>query len=127
LSYWHCEQALLESVPSGISRAPHEQPFQRPRGAGPRYEERRAGAAVTLDAGPCEQAVCLAGDPLLHSTLDPGTIRCEQQGQTDANLAVMIMADSVVMVVSRARTAAHNKQNSAHPDARNNKSTRGLI
>ena len=49
-----------------------------------------------VEAGPCAQAVCLAGLPLLHSTLEPGTMRCEQQGQTEANLAVMIMGGSVV-------------------------------
>lgn len=32
-----------------------------------------------------------AGEPLLHSTFDPATMQIEQQGQIEANLAVMIM------------------------------------
>jgi hypothetical protein len=35
---------------------------------------------------------------LVHSTFEPGTMRCEQQGHTEANLAVMIMGRSVVVV-----------------------------
>ena len=49
-----------------------------------------------VEATAPEQAVCLAGLPLLHSTLLPGTMRELQQGQTEANLAAMIMGGSVV-------------------------------
>jgi hypothetical protein len=49
-----------------------------------------------VEATAPEQAVCLARLPWLHSTLLPGTMRELQQGQTEANLAVMIMGDSVV-------------------------------
>jgi hypothetical protein len=79
---------LAEIDPSGISRAPHEQPFQRPREA----NERRAGrAAETALAGPVAQATCLAELPLLHSTLEPTAMRELQQGQTEAKRAVMTM------------------------------------
>ncbi len=37
------------------------------------------------------QATWRAGEPLLHSTLEPGVIRTLQQGQMEANLAVMVM------------------------------------
>ena len=79
---------MRDSDPSGISRAPHAQPFQRPRAA----KDVRAGrAAESVLAGPVAQATCLAELPLLHSTLEPGTMRCEQQGQTEAKRAVMTM------------------------------------
>jgi hypothetical protein len=55
-----------------------------------------------VEATAPEQAVCLAGLPLIHSTLVPGTMRAEQQGQTEANLAAIIIGGSVVVVVLRA-------------------------
>jgi hypothetical protein len=40
---------------------------------------------------------------LLYSVTDPpGTMRAEQQGQTEANLAAIIIGGSVVVVVLRA-------------------------
>jgi hypothetical protein len=92
---------LAEIDPSGISRAPHAQPFQRPRDA----NERRVGrAAETVLAGPVTQATCLAELPLLHSTLEPTAIRELQQWQTDAKRAVMTIGSSHV-VFGRHRTA----------------------
>ncbi|PZR79106.1 MAG: hypothetical protein DLM65_11445 [Candidatus Aeolococcus gillhamiae] len=58
----------------------------------------RAGAEATTRApGAVLHATWRAFSPLLHSTLLPTSMREEQQGQTEANLAVMIMADSVVV------------------------------
>ena len=51
----------------------------------------RRGAGLPL------QETCRAGEPLVHSILLPTATRCEQQGQVEANLAVMIMASSVVV------------------------------
>ena len=93
-SYRHESQALALSDPSGISRAPHAQPFQRPRDD----VRRPAGRAPAP-----EHAVCFAGLPLVQSTLLPGTMRELQQGQTEANLAVMIMRPPVLVGRARAQ------------------------
>lgn len=52
----------------------------------------RLGVAAGREAtGDDAQATWRAGLPLLHSTLDPTVMRTEQQGQTLANLAVMVI------------------------------------
>ena len=62
------------------------------------------GRAERVDATVPAHAACLAGLPLLHSILLPTEMGWQQQEQVEANLAVMIIvASSVVVVVCRGR------------------------
>ena len=72
------------------------------------------GSRVVAFAGAEPHSTCDALVPLDQLILLPTAIGLAQQGQVDANLAVIIMGDSVVVVVCEGLTAALTSINLTH-------------